>query len=85
MVLIMITGVGLLVGLHILGAGFDTRAYRPPINMRVRSFEVDLPKTQAIKREVLPSPPVIIDEFNGGHYFGICRCSCGSRLLTNQP
>ncbi|HEV2663829.1 MAG TPA: SAM-dependent methyltransferase [Blastocatellia bacterium] len=37
----------------ILGAGFDTRAFRLPKKMRVRSFEVDAPKTLAIKREVL--------------------------------
>jgi methyltransferase (TIGR00027 family) len=39
----------------ILGAGFDTRAFRLPeeMQMQVRSFEVDSPKTPAIKREVL--------------------------------
>jgi methyltransferase (TIGR00027 family) len=37
----------------ILGAGFDTRAYRLPKGTRVRSFEVDAPKTQAVKRELL--------------------------------
>ncbi len=37
----------------ILGAGFDTRAFRLPENSRVRSFEIDTPKTQAIKREAL--------------------------------
>jgi methyltransferase (TIGR00027 family) len=37
----------------ILGAGFDTRAFRLPKDVRVRSFEVDAPKTQAIKREML--------------------------------
>ena len=35
----------------ILGAGFDTRAFRLPKDARVQSFEVDAPKTQAIKRE----------------------------------
>ncbi len=39
--------------LVILGAGFDTRAFRQPKGARVRSFEIDAPKTQAIKREVL--------------------------------
>jgi methyltransferase (TIGR00027 family) len=39
--------------LVILGAGFDTRAYRLPADARVRSFEVDQPATQAFKREVL--------------------------------
>ncbi len=38
--------------LVILGAGFDTRAFRSP-NERIRVFEVDAPKTQAVKREVL--------------------------------
>ena len=39
----------------LLGAGFDTRAYRLPKEMQrqLRSFEVDAPKTVAIKREVL--------------------------------
>jgi methyltransferase (TIGR00027 family) len=37
----------------ILGAGFDTRAFRLPRDGRVRSFEVDTPKTQAVKREML--------------------------------
>lgn len=37
----------------ILGAGFDTRAFRLPADMRVRTFEVDAPKTQAVKREAL--------------------------------
>lgn len=37
----------------ILGAGFDTRAFRLSERARVRSFEVDAPKTQALKRETL--------------------------------
>jgi hypothetical protein len=39
----------------ILGAGFDTRAYRLPeeMQMQVQSFEVDTPGTMAIKRKVL--------------------------------
>lgn len=37
----------------VLGAGFDTRALRLPKDARVRSFEVDAPKTQAVKREML--------------------------------
>jgi methyltransferase (TIGR00027 family) len=39
--------------LVILGAGLDTRAYRLPAGMRIRCFEVDTPKTQAFKREML--------------------------------
>jgi methyltransferase (TIGR00027 family) len=37
----------------ILGAGFDTRAFRLPEHARVRSFEIDAPKTQAVKRQSL--------------------------------
>ncbi|MBB5898080.1 class I SAM-dependent methyltransferase [Kutzneria kofuensis] len=37
----------------ILGAGFDTRAYRLPADARVRVFEVDSPRTQLVKRETL--------------------------------
>ncbi len=37
----------------ILGAGFDTRAYRLPPDTNVRSFEVDAPRTQAVKRGML--------------------------------
>ncbi|HEY0604385.1 MAG TPA: class I SAM-dependent methyltransferase [Herpetosiphonaceae bacterium] len=36
-----------------LGAGFDTRAYRLPKDTHVRCFEVDTPQTQAFKREML--------------------------------
>jgi methyltransferase (TIGR00027 family) len=39
--------------LVILGAGFDTRSYRLPPEAGVRCFEVDTPKTQAFKREML--------------------------------
>ena len=37
----------------ILGAGFDTRAFRLTGQTRVRSFEVDAPKTQGVKRAIL--------------------------------
>jgi methyltransferase (TIGR00027 family) len=37
----------------VLGAGFDTRAFRLPKGARVRSFEVDAPQTQVVKREAL--------------------------------
>jgi methyltransferase (TIGR00027 family) len=37
----------------ILGAGFDTRAYRLPNDTPVRVFEVDSPRTQTVKRETL--------------------------------
>ncbi len=37
----------------ILGAGFDTRAFRLPRPGQIRCFEVDLPQTQASKRQLL--------------------------------
>ena len=37
----------------ILGAGFDTRAYRLSSDIRVRVFEVDSAETQLVKRETL--------------------------------
>jgi methyltransferase (TIGR00027 family) len=37
----------------ILGAGFDTRAYRLPEGTRARVFEVDSPRTLTVKRETL--------------------------------
>ncbi len=39
--------------LVILGAGFDTRAYRLPRSSQVRCFEVDTPKTQEFKQRML--------------------------------
>jgi len=36
-----------------LGAGYDTRTVQLQHNRRVRCFEVDLPKTQKMKRELL--------------------------------
>jgi methyltransferase (TIGR00027 family) len=39
--------------LVILGAGFDTRAYWLPRETTIRSFEVDTPQTQTVKREML--------------------------------
>lgn len=39
--------------LVILGAGFDTRAWRLPKTAQVRAFEVDTPPTQAIKRAMV--------------------------------
>lgn len=37
----------------ILGAGFDTRAFRLPRPGQIRSFEVDTPATQSAKRQLL--------------------------------
>lgn len=39
--------------LVILGAGFDTRALSLPSHARPRTFEVDMPATQTLKRELL--------------------------------
>jgi methyltransferase (TIGR00027 family) len=39
--------------LVVLGAGLDTRAYRPPAGTNLRCFEVDTPRTQAFKRAML--------------------------------
>jgi methyltransferase (TIGR00027 family) len=39
--------------LVVLGAGFDTLAYRTPLAGRLRIFEVDFPATQARKRDML--------------------------------
>ena len=36
-----------------LGAGYDTRTVQLQHNLRIRCFEVDLPKTQQMKRELL--------------------------------
>jgi len=47
----------------ILGAGFDTRAYRVPAKARerVRSFEVDTPETMALKRAALRKAGIDMD------------------------
>jgi methyltransferase (TIGR00027 family) len=34
----------------VLGAGFDTRAFRLPASLDVRAFEIDMPQTQTLKR-----------------------------------
>jgi methyltransferase (TIGR00027 family) len=39
--------------LVLLGAGFDTRAYRLPAAQRVRTFELDHPETSSAKQAVL--------------------------------
>lgn len=45
----------------ILGAGFDTRAFRLPKHLRIQSFEVDAPKTQMIKREMVEKAGINAD------------------------
>ena len=37
----------------ILGAGFDTRAFRVPRPGQIRCFEVDTPQTQSVKQQLL--------------------------------
>lgn len=39
--------------LVVLGAGFDTRAYRLPAGASICTFEIDTPRTQAFKRAML--------------------------------
>ncbi len=39
--------------LVVLGAGLDTRSYRLRPESRIRCFEIDMPRTQAFKREML--------------------------------
>lgn len=46
----------------ILGAGFDTRAFRLPKDMRIQSFEVDAPKTQATKRAMVKKAGVDLNQ-----------------------
>src|SRR6266446_865970 len=48
--------------LVVLGAGFDTLAYRTPLAERLRIFEVDFPATQARKREMLAAAGIAVPE-----------------------
>ncbi len=53
----------------VLGAGFDTRAYRMPDAAHVPVFEVDHPVTQAAKREALRG---VVDPLPGNvHFVGV--------------
>jgi methyltransferase (TIGR00027 family) len=47
--------------LVILGAGFDTRAFRLPPEARVRCFEIDKPGTQAFKTRMLKDAGLATD------------------------
>ena len=49
--------------LVVLGAGFDTFAYRNPYGERLRAFEVDHPATQAWKRERLATMDIALPEW----------------------
>ncbi|MBR1155196.1 class I SAM-dependent methyltransferase [Bradyrhizobium sp. JYMT SZCCT0428] len=46
----------------ILGAGFDTLAYRTPLAARLRIFEVDHAATQARKREMLTAAAIPVPQ-----------------------
>jgi methyltransferase (TIGR00027 family) len=48
--------------LVVLGAGFDTLAYRTRLAGRLRIFEVDHPATQAKKREMLAAAAIAVPE-----------------------
>jgi methyltransferase (TIGR00027 family) len=48
--------------LVVLGAGFDTLAYRTPLAGRLRIFEVDFPATQARKRELLAAAKISVPD-----------------------
>jgi methyltransferase (TIGR00027 family) len=48
--------------LIVLGAGFDTLAYRTQLAGRLRIFEVDHPATQARKREMLAAAAIAVPE-----------------------
>jgi methyltransferase (TIGR00027 family) len=48
--------------LVVLGAGFDTLAYRTPLAGRLRMFEVDYPATQARKREMLAAAEIAVPD-----------------------
>ena len=49
--------------LVVLGAGFDTFAYRNPFGAQLRVFEVDHPATQAWKRERLAAMDIALPEW----------------------
>src|SRR3954462_12089822 len=48
--------------LVVLGAGYDTLAYRTPLAGRLRIFEVDFPATQARKREMLAAAQISVPD-----------------------
>ena len=48
--------------LVVLGAGFDTLAYRTPLAGRLRIFEVDFPATQARKRDMLAAAGIAVPD-----------------------
>lgn len=48
--------------LVVLGAGFDTLAYRTPLADRLRIFEVDFPATQMRKRDMLAAAGISVPD-----------------------
>jgi methyltransferase (TIGR00027 family) len=48
--------------LVVLGAGFDTLAYRTPLAGRLRIFEVDFPTTQLRKRDMLAAAGIAVPD-----------------------
>src|SRR3954464_3329128 len=48
--------------LVVLGAGFDTLAYRATLAGRLRIFEVDFPATQARKRDMLAAAGIAVPD-----------------------
>jgi methyltransferase (TIGR00027 family) len=48
--------------LVVLGAGFDTLAYRTPLAGRLRIFEVDFPATQLRKRDMLAAAGIAVPD-----------------------
>ncbi len=72
----------------VLGAGYDTFAYRQPAWMRgVRIFEVDAPATQAEKRERLRAAGIAVPA-NVAYVpvdFETIRCRTPSRQAASPP
>lgn len=73
----------------ILGAGFDTRAFRLPKERQVRSFEVDTPETLAVKRKMLEQTGIdmagvtlVSADFEKGDWF---RQLVNAGFNTNEP
>ncbi len=67
--------------LFVLGAGFDTFAYRNPFGPALRVFEVDHPATQAWKRERLAAVEIAIPGWLTYVGTDFERDSFGTRLI----
>jgi Leucine carboxyl methyltransferase len=66
----------------ILGAGFDTRAFRLPRPGQIRCFEVDVPRTQAAKQRLLLW---LVWKQSGGHARQSQHRSTGSSMGVRFP